>query len=276
MVGVGALVQGTHACCRFTDERGKRSVVSAFVADGLRRNERVAVYTRGGDGAELLPGSVRESDASRLIESGQLVLASAEDAYFGENGFDAEEQIAQFSSYTDATVNDGYAGLRVYADNGWMPAALEHPGQWLEYELMVSRMIAGRPLIGLCGFDVADDGPLSARAIDAVHPVSVPGEGETAASFHLVRDGDTIALRGEVDSFAVDELRAVLDAARPLLVTDQLSLAGVRFVDAAGAHALLSFMKENRVAVRDVSPALRKVWRVLGLSAQVPLQGRRT
>lgn len=264
MVGVGALVHGTHACARFTDEARKRAVVSDFVAAGLRRNERVAVYTRGGDGASLLPGSIGEAGTARLVESGQLVLASAEEAYFGEKGFDAAGQVAEFASFTDSTVAEGYSGLRVFADNGWMPAALDEPRDWLDYELRVTRMMAGRPLIGLCGFDVADEGALSPRTIDAVHRVNVPGDGPTSL-FRVVRDRHAWALQGEVESFVVDELLDVLDAARPLLGTDPLSLRGVRFADAAAARALFGFVQDTGVRVRDVSSPLAKVWRLLGL-----------
>lgn len=264
MDGVAALTHGTHACARFTDERRKRVVVSAFVAEGLRRNERVAVYTRGGDGASLLPGAIGEAGTARLVESGQLVLASAEEAYFGDSGFDAEAQVAQFAAFTESTVAEGYSGLRVFADNGWMPAALPTPRHWLDYELQVSRMMAGRPLIGLCGFDLADEGALSPRTIDAVHRVNLPGDGP-ASLFRLVRDREAWALQGEVESFAVDELMDVLEAARPLLVTDPLSLRGVRFADAAGARALFAFVQDAGPAVRDVSPALARVWQLLQL-----------
>jgi hypothetical protein len=264
VVGVAALVHGTHACARFTHEGRKRSVVSAFVAAGLRRNERIAVYTRGGDGASLLPGSIGEAGTARLVESGQLVLASAEDAYFGEKGFDAEGQVAEFAAFTDTTIAEGYSGLRVFADNGWMPTALDDPRLWLDYELRVSRMMAGRPLIGLCGFDVADEGPGSPRTIDAVHRVNVPGEGPTSL-FRLVRERDAWALRGEVEAFVVEELQEVLDVLRPLIGADPLSLRGLRFVDAAAARTLFAFVQETGLALRDVSAPLAKVWRLLGL-----------
>jgi hypothetical protein len=266
VVGVAALVHGTHAWARFTDEARKRSVVSAFVAAGLRRDERVAVYTRAAGGAGLLPGSIGEAGTARLVESGQLVLASAEDAYFGEQGFDAEGQVAEFAAFTDATVAEGYSGLRVFADNGWMPAALDDPRRWVDYELQVSRMMAGRPLIGLCGFDVADEGPVSPRTIDAVHRVNVPGDGPDGL-FRVVRDRDAWALRGELESFVIDELQEVLEALRPLLGADQLSLRGLQFVDAATARTLFAFVEESGVAVRDVSAQLAKVWRLLGLQS---------
>jgi ABC-type transporter Mla MlaB component len=263
VVSVTDLEQGTHACCRFEDHDHKRGVVGAYVAEGLRRGERVAVYTRGNAGESLLPASLTRADIARLTDSGQLVLRSAEDGYFSGGGFDGAAQAADFEDFADKAVAEGYEGLRVYADNGWMPGELENPLDWLEYELRISQTIHDRRLTGLCGFEAADGDVVSLSLIDAVHPERVMPADDRPSQFHITSDGIGLAVNGELDHFCVGDLLQVLTAARPLLVTGQLSLAGVTFVDAAAAQALSGFIDTASPIVRDTSPVVQRVWSLI-------------
>ena len=199
-----------------------------------------------------------------LVAEGRLVVGSGEAAYFVEGEFDGPARVAGFADFAEQTVADGYPGLSVYADNGWMPAALLDPGTWLDYELRISHMVPDYPLIGLCGFDASDQ-MLSAEVVDAVHPVNLGRERRRPTNFHFSRVGEAFVLSGELDNFTLDDLTAVLGAAAPLLRQHGLSLSGVTFTDAACATALFNFVQEvGPGTVTDVSPAVAKVWRLLG------------
>jgi hypothetical protein len=267
VTSVADLAVGSHACARFADERHKRSVVRAYVDEGLRRGERVALYTRGTPAASLLPSAWDSGDVAALIDAGQLVLGSAEDGYFGDGKFDGAAQAAAFEAFAEEAVADGYEGLRVYADNGWMPAALDAPLDWLEYEMRISRMIRGRRLTGLCGFAASDDEALSAELLDAVHPERISSADDRPSLFHVVGDDGGLAITGELDYFGVGHLMGVLDAARPLLDEAGLSLSAVTFVDGAAASALARYIGDARLAVRDVSAPLRRLWDLLDLTS---------
>jgi hypothetical protein len=245
-------------------EAHKRAVVASYVEDGLRRGERVALYTRGGDGTSLLP-ALGAGDATRLVEAGQLVLGSAEQAYFPDGGFDGAAQATAFEGLAESALAEGFAGLRVYADNGFMPAMLSDPLDWLEYELRISALVDGRRLTGLCGFDAAEPAELSQVLIDAVHPERV-GQDSRPSLFHVSADRGGLALAGELDFFCVDDLLHVLAAARPLLTDSGLSLSGLQFVDGPAACALARFVGSERLRVRDVPFPVHRVWELLDVS----------
>jgi len=200
-----------------------------------------------------------------LSAEGRLVVGSGEAAYFADGEFDGPARVAGFADFARQTVAEGYPGLSVYADNGWMPAALPDPAEWLNYELRVSQMVPDYHLIGLCGFDPSDQ-TLSPEIVDAVHPVNVGREHRRPTNFHLSRLGEAFALSGELDNFILDDLMGVLTAAAPLLREHGLSLAGVTFTDAACAAALFNFVQDVRPEITDVSPAIAKVWRLLGMN----------
>jgi len=58
------------------------------------------------------------------LDRGQLLLGVAEDAYFPAEVFDGPARVAEFSAQAQEAVAAGYSALRVYADNGAMPATL--------------------------------------------------------------------------------------------------------------------------------------------------------
>jgi len=262
-VGQG-LPLGTHACCQFSDRDDKRRVVADFVLDGLQRGHRVAYYSRDG-ATSLLAAELGAVSVKELAAEGRLVVGSGQVAYFTGGDFDGPARAAGFARFAEQTVAEGYPGLSVYADNGWMPAALPDPAAWLDYELRISHMVPDYPLIGLCGFD-ASDRTLSAELVDAIHPVNVGRELRRPTNFHLSRIGDAIALSGELDNFTLDDLKVVLTAAAPLLREYGLSLSGVTFTDAACAAALFNVVQEVSPEITDVSPAIAKVWRLLGMN----------
>jgi hypothetical protein len=263
VVAVADLVRGVHACCRFEGEAHKQAVIGAYVVDGVGRGERVALYTRGGDVMRLMASALSEAHVARLTAAGQLVLGSAEEGYFGGGSFDAASQVAAFESLAESALHDGFEGLRVYADNGWMPAALDDPSAWLDYELRISRMIRGRRLIGLCGFDAGEPEVLPAALVDALHPVGV-GPAETRPSqFHVAGGDGGITVAGELDYFCVEDLLRVLNATEPLIAEHGLSLSGVTFVDGAAADALLRFVHRSGVQVVATSGVVRRVWDLL-------------
>lgn len=237
--------------------------MQAFVQEGLARGERVAYFSRDGD-VSVLAETLGGVGLGELVDEGRLVVGSAERAYFPEAGFDGAARVAAFADFAAQTAAEGYPALRVYADNGWMPAALPDPATWIDYELRVSQVVLEHALIGLCGFD-ADDGALTPGAVDAVHPVNL-GPAERASRFRLTAIGDGFALTGELDRFTLDDLTTVLCAAAPLLHRQRLSLGGVSFCDAAAAELLGRYLQDVRPVVAEVSRPLTRLWQLLGLS----------
>ncbi|MBV9292017.1 MAG: MEDS domain-containing protein [Frankiales bacterium] len=254
---------GVHSCCRFSDDEQRRSVVSAFVDDGLRSGQRVAVYQRS-DATPLI--DLNDPKIRQYVESGQLIVGDAESAYFPAPDFDGPQRAAEFAAFAEETVRAGYSALRVYADNGRMPSLLPDPDEWLEYEMRVAALIPRYPLIGLCGFSADDPPVLSSELIDAVHERNL-GDGTRPSAFHIYGNPDgSFSVEGEIDRFSVDDLRRILIAAQPVVEQQVVSLEDVTFTDVAGAAELHQLTHSGKVAVVDVPTQVRRVWKLLQLS----------
>jgi hypothetical protein len=255
---------GVHACCRFVDDAERTAVVAAFVEEGLTRGERVAVYTQAGAPSVL---DALDVDVDRFIALGMLVTGDVEAAYLPDGRFDGPARAAEFATYTQDTIAAGFPALRVYADNGGIPALLDDPTEWLTYEARVAATVPRYALTGLCGFHADDPPLLSDAVVDALHERSLSA-GTRPLPFHLYgRPDGTLALAGELDVLSLTEVRQLLAALRPALVDHRLSLADVAFVDAETGYELHEFVAEVGERVRDVPAPVRQVWRMLGLTA---------
>lgn len=257
--GVLTLGHGTHACWHFESEESRRRVFPGFVADGVSRGEAVMWIGRDGD-EDLLSSLEPDFDVDALLRSGQVVLADAERTY-PKRDFDVTRRVDGFAWLADEASGRGYNGLRVFADSSSLPERLGAT-TWTRYELAVSRMIASRPLLGVCGFDAS--GERGMATIDALHPASV-GHGERPSPFHL-RPGPrgSLVVAGEIDHFSSDEARTLLTTALRESERAVLDLSEVTFTDAAGTSAVLGAALATGAAVRGATPTFRKLSTLLG------------
>ena len=255
---------GVHACCWFDEPAQRRSVVREFVRLGLDRGERVAVYLRDGAAPVL---DLTAPDLAARVDDGQLLVGSAEEAYFPHGDFDGPQRVADFAAFAAETAAAGFPALRVYADNGPMPRMLPTPDDWLEYELRVALTIPRFPLIGLCGFSAIDRPALPFELLDAVHERNL-SPGSRMSEFRVYGDPDgTLIVAGEVERVVLDNLRRLLTAAAPVLEHRVVSLRDVTFADGAAAKELHRLSRMEGVTLVDVPVQVRHVWEVLGLSA---------
>ena len=256
-----SLTTGTHACCLFADDDERVSVVTAFLNEGLSRGERLAVYTTA-DAPSVLDGL--DADTEQLQRTGQLVVGPVEEAYLSDGRFDGAACAARFAEFAVESARAGYPALRVYADNGGIPALLDDPYEWIAYEMRVAVTIPRHPLIGLCGFHADDAAALPPALLDAVHECNLTAA-PRPSPFHVrgTADGNVI-LSGDVEAFAVDNLRHVLAASKPILHEHRMSFGDVGFADAAGADELHRFWTAERAHIVDVPRPVSRIWSALG------------
>jgi ABC-type transporter Mla MlaB component len=88
----------------------------------------------------------------------------------------------------------------------------------------------------------------------------------------FTRSPPSLAINGEIDETAYEDLVAALDALRYCPGEIHVGLAGVEYCDLAGLRAILSLTGVNgqgsrRVTLHDVPPHLIEVLRILGWDA---------
>jgi anti-anti-sigma regulatory factor len=253
-------------------------VLTAFVAEGLRARQRVAHFAPRGEQTRLVD-YLQDCgvDANGLIAEGRLILGSAEEGYSPNGTFDPDESLLGFRAMAQQTVADGYTGLRVAGENGWILADWLHRATWPGYEVRVDRMIAGLPLIGMCSFDLRECGEEIIELMDAVHPVRL-GNSSATSAFHLHSNyDDGLVIKGEVDVATSETVESLLQALAGDEAIGRVDLSGLSFADvhgmraiAAGARAMAE--KTGVVHLEDPPTAFRRAWRLLRLDQAVPAE----
>lgn len=256
---------GTHACVHYHNAEQRSRMLSEFFASGVALRQKLVCYCQPGQQDRLWPG------APALMERGQLTVGSAESRYFIDGHFRGAFPRSVLDALETTAASEGYTGVRVYADCGWVVSRLADPTQWVDYELWVTGALMGTNTVALCGYETTV--PLSeaepqervpkadavVRQMDALHPTVV---GERANPYWLSRTSEGVALCGDVDSFCADQVRDLLR--RALAKDPVLDLSGLRFIDSAGVCAIQQAIEGlPHSSLRNVPPLFARIWALL-------------
>jgi anti-anti-sigma factor len=257
-----------HACWFYGSDEEYRAGIAAYVGAGLVREERVVILS-----ARDRPPAEHLTEAgipvAAAVDSGQLMLGIAEDGYLSDGHFDADDRLRRFTAAIDAALDDGFTGLRVAGEVSWL---LDHPSAlsiWPAYEVRADLIVAAMPVTAVCAYDRRRWPGEELALLESLHRVTVragisPSERPTGFHLHGQRDG-SIRLHGELDATYGEDVRVLLGAAAECSSAPVLDLAGLDFVDVAGARAIALACRtmvgrHGRVTIRGASPTFRRVW----------------
>lgn len=265
----GRIRPGDHLCLTFATDAEQREVVSAYIADGLRRGERVLYFsdrTRPDRLDEWL--DPRGVDAALAIARGQLEVRPPGDAVF-----DPAEVIGGIRHAVHDARSAGYQGLRLTGEMSWALRGRPDTDRLHEYETGVaSTVVDSGDLAAVCQYDERlferDVMPaLVARhaglvRIDPLHDDRrlriVPSYSPRGLRIGGVIDDTTAAPLADALAQA-----AAWPSGEPLLVLD---LAELDFIDVAGIRTLVRFAEalapERRVQVAHMPATMRRVLRI--------------
>jgi hypothetical protein len=247
-----------HACWTYDDDAELIRAAAAFLADGVRLGERL-IYVASGP-LERLHAQVEEmARVNRLVREGALEILSLDATHAAGSGTDPEALLAIFATATEQALAGGFTGLRVVGD---ATALVADPGNWAahtRWEAVADRYMASKPYSGLCCYDSRVLPAQIVHDLCAVHPVAhAPAK---TVPFRLYAERDALMLDGEVDYFAADRLRRVLDAAAPAGAV--LDLGRLEFAD----HHAAVVLAETGLRLRAVPESMRRTCELLGLAA---------
>ena len=117
---------------------------TVFLAEGLARREKLMLVS-----ADPKPHLWPE----KLTKSGLLTLASVAEVYGPTRVVDPSQQRATFLEVLSEALDDGYAGIRVAADNSSLIATADRMTAWLQWERVADELMSEHPITGLCAFD---------------------------------------------------------------------------------------------------------------------------
>ncbi|MFI5915582.1 MEDS domain-containing protein [Dactylosporangium sp. NPDC051541] len=260
----GHVRPGDHLCLPFASDAQQQEVVSAFIADGLRRGERV-LYFADRTKPDVIDAWLgpRGIDGALAIARGQLEVRVVGDV--------RPETTGLRDAVRDARAA-GFQGLRLTGEMSW--ALREQRGGGAarahEYESGVaSTVVDAKDLAAVCQYDER----LFARA-DLTGLVSVhhgllcidPLHDDRQLRIIPTYSPRGLRIAGVVDDATALPLADALAQAaawpsgEPLLVLD---LTELTFIDVAGIRTLVRFAEtvapERRVRVKNMPASMRKV-----------------
>jgi anti-anti-sigma factor len=225
----------------YRDADGFAAAVLPYLDEGRRQDEQLLLI--GPSHAALLDAVADLPQRDALLADGrlQVLTAHAEICPDVEPGAGAELDV--YRGAVETALGRGLTGLRVAADV--TPLARSGPAARARLhadELRADAMIGTIAMTALCLYD-ASLGEDVLAPIRVLHPFRHHRGLEPLA--HLSGRGPTLSLQGELDVTQADDVcRALVDVASAEHGEVVLDLAGLSFLDVAGARALAMAARE--------------------------------
>ncbi|MBB2909665.1 ABC-type transporter Mla MlaB component [Streptosporangium becharense] len=260
---VDRLVPGDHVCWTFDDHERHLKALVRFVRTGVSQNHQVLYFTD-----TFLPRAFLVALEAYGVEvagpqhSGQLQVAIANESHLTSGGaFEAERALEAWSTAIENAREQGYAGLRVAIDMGWIigpEPGTDQLARLARYEAQANRVFSEGYAIALCCYDRRLFTAAELERLGAAHPGTArAGAGATEEWEPLLRvrrTGAGLTLAGEADETNRDALAAVLEH----LVEDAAAGDGPVTLDVAGlVSADLSAVRLLAGAVRSAPARIR-------------------
>ncbi|QMU77176.1 STAS domain-containing protein [Streptacidiphilus sp. PB12-B1b] len=265
---------GDHLCLAFADDAEQRRVVTAYLAAGLQRGERVLYFADLNEPGQVLGWlEAAGADPGAALGRGQLTVTTADDSYLAAGSFDADTMVATLQQEVHDALAAGWNGLRVSGEMGWALRGVPGAEQLGAYETKVNAVFAGRPALAICQYDARRFGTAQLHEFDRRHPGAVELDAlYSDAALRLVpafRAGQR-ALRvvGTVDYRTTEALAGVLETVLGWPGDVWVDMSALEFIDLAGMRALARAAERlpagRRMHVVELAPMLCQVVSVIG------------
>jgi hypothetical protein len=169
-----------------------------FLAEGAALGEKLMYVAADPDPA----------DVAGLASPDALQIASIAEVYGSSGIVDAPSQQATFTVALVQALAEGYTGIRVAADNTPLVTDEARLQAWTQWEIVADRFMSENPVTGLCAFDREKVDVDRLRHLATLHPLS-PAD-DPAPQFRMFADAGALWVEGEIDTFAVSQLRLAL------------------------------------------------------------------
>jgi hypothetical protein len=173
-VGVGA-----HVCAMHEGAEGVLGALARTFAVGLGNNERCVYIAPEASVAEVRRGLAEGGvDVAGAEEKGHLIFMTDRAPLLKDGAeFDPGHLLQAITNLFGATMEAGYAGLRLSADVPWISHDVPGEDRILEFEAMADEVInvPGTPLLAVCQYRLSELEPEDSLEILQRHPLTLVG-----------------------------------------------------------------------------------------------------
>jgi len=190
----------------FTGPDGFAELARPFLAEGAARGEKLMYVTED-------PGPATVAGLADVTVPPALQVTSITEVYGSSGIVDAARQRAVFAAALADARAQGYSGIRVAADNTPLVTDQARLAAWIGWEVVADRFMSEHRVTGLCAFDGGKVDVDRLRHLATLHPLS-PAAGPVP-QFRIFADAGDLRVEGEIDSFAISQLRLALKTLPP-------------------------------------------------------------
>lgn len=192
-----------HLAWVFSGSAAFVRLAEPFLAEGVALGERLMYVAADPNPAPL-------AGLAEVAGPRGLQVASIAEVYGPSGVVDASSQRATFAQALADALAEGYTGIRVAADNTPLVTDEVRLAAWIRWEIVADRFMSDNNVTGLCAFDSEKVAVDRLRHMASLHPLS--SASSPVPQFRLFADTGQLRLEGEIDSFAVSQVRLALGA----------------------------------------------------------------
>jgi hypothetical protein len=146
---------GSHTCLFYRSEKQLMHILTPFVLDGLKGEERVFCVQKPDILRKLLYDlRFLGIETDKEIERGALELHTEEEIYFPKTRFEPEVMMDMLKRAIAEARNRGFKSFRSAGELSWAVDGRNDCDKVVGYEKLVDEYYPGKPAIGLCQYDV--------------------------------------------------------------------------------------------------------------------------
>jgi len=177
---------GDHVCFFYDTEAEHRAVLTAFLVEGLQRQEKV-VYILESHTPAVVVDYLKETriNVGRCLASGQLTLLDAEAAYLHAGSFHPERMLEWLQTEMQRALAEGYPALRATGEMAWALRSPSGLAQVSDYEAKLNERLPGSPGIALCQYDRRSFEPPAQLDSVLTHPTVIDGTSRLPNPYYL-------------------------------------------------------------------------------------------
>ena len=147
---------GSHLSLFYETNWDLLDILAPFFRAGLENNEFCVWVLPEPETVEEARTELRRHlpDVDRYLAAGAIEIFSSKDWYLDKGGWDLEHVITRMNQKLEQALARGFLGLRGSGSSAWLQREL--PNGFQHYEAALNDAVAGKPLIVLCTFPLAD------------------------------------------------------------------------------------------------------------------------
>lgn len=166
---VGSMRLGDHLCLFFDNDDERRSVMAAYVRDGVRANQKVVYISDAESARDVLdwllgdekdaavpvPGGGVAVDLAAAMEAGHFAVRTAEETFLASGRFDPDGSIELMATEVDLALVQGYEGVRIAGEARFSLRRWPGTEQHGHFERMLDEVFMTTDLkaMAICQFD---------------------------------------------------------------------------------------------------------------------------